>query len=300
MTRQDSQKKCGHIAIIGRPNVGKSTLLNRILEQKISITSRKPQTTRHRILGIKTSGDSQFIYVDTPGLHQAGGHAMNRLMNRTAGDALQDVDIVLLVADALSWSEADESILDRLRRIRAPVILVINKVDKIEPKALLLPHLAYLAGLYGFIGVIPVSARQGSNLSQLETLIRAHLPDSPWLFPADQITDRNERFLAAELVREKLTRRLGQELPYALTVEIEQFALQRGVIHIGALIWVERSAQKAIVIGKQGDMLKHIGAQARKDMERAFGHKIFLRLWVKVKEKWSDDERALRHLGYTE
>lgn len=300
MKAQNCQTRCGYIALIGRPNVGKSTLLNRILGQKISITSRKPQTTRHRILGIKTSGDSQFVYVDTPGLHQAGGHAMNRLMNRAASDTIPDVDIVLLVVDALSWSGADEAILGRLRGLKAPIFLVVNKVDKIEPKELLLPHIDRLSALFGFADVIPVSARQGNNLDRLESLVKAQLPVSPLLFHAEQITDRSERFLAAELIREKLTRRLDQELPYALTVEIEQYRLQRGVFHISALIWVERPAQKAIVIGSQGAVLKQVGAQARKEMEQVLGHKVFLRLWVKVKEKWSDDERALQNLGYTE
>ncbi len=296
---------CGYVALIGRPNAGKSTLLNRILGQKISITSRKPQTTRHRILGIKTTEQAQVIYVDTPGLHQSTGRrVINRLMNRAALDALQDVDVVLLLADELRWGEEEDFIVARLRRCRKPVVLAINKVDRIKPRERLLPHIERLSGLYPFAGIVPVSARSGRNVALLEERLAALLPASPPLFPEDQITDRSERFLAAELVREKLMRRLGQELPYALAVEVERFVLEgKGegdMLRIHALIWVERPAQKSIVIGRQGRVLKAVGQQARLDMERLFGRKVFLQLWVKVKEKWSDDERALRSLGYAE
>ncbi len=291
---------CGYVAIIGRPNAGKSTLLNRILGQKISITSRKPQTTRHRILGIKTTSQSQVVYVDTPGLHQGGKRAMNRLMNRAALDVLLDVDVVLFLVEDLRWSEEEAYILDRLRQCKQPVVLAINKVDKIKPKERLLPHLEMLAAQYPFAEIIPIAARSGKNVTLLEEKLTALLPASPPLFPEDQVTDRSERFLAAELIREKLMRRLAKELPYALSVEIERFALEKGVLHIDALIWVERQPQKSIVIGRQGQVLKQVGQQARRDMEEMFGHKVFLQMWVKVKDKWSDDERALRSLGYME
>lgn len=291
---------CGYIAIIGRPNAGKSTLLNRLLGQKLSITSRKPQTTRHRILGVRTWPDAQLIYVDTPGLHEAGKQAMNRLMNRAALTALQDVDVVLFVVDELRWSDEEEYILDKLRGMKTPVILVINKVDKLASRDALLPHMKMLSGLYDFTAIIPVSARNGSNVEAVESQAKVLLPGAPQLFPDDQVTDRSERFIAAEIIREKLMRRLGQELPYALTVEIEQYAMHNDVLHISALIWVERMAQKAIVIGKHGGFLKETGKQARHDLEQMLGRKVFLKLWVKVKKKWSDDERALRNLGYGE
>ncbi len=291
---------CGYVAIIGRPNAGKSTLLNRLLGQKISITSRKPQTTRHRILGVKTDADAQVIYVDTPGLHEAGKHAMNRLMNRAALTALQDVDVVLFVVDELHWSEEERYILGKLQGLKTPVMLVINKVDKLAGRERLLPHIERLSALHDFTAIIPVSARDGTNVEAVEAQVRDLLPSAPQLFPEDQVTDRSERFIAAELIREKLMRRLGQEVPYALTVEIEEYTMKKGVLHVGALIWVERTAQKAIVIGKSGGFLKETGKQARRDMEQMLGHKVFLRLWVKVKKKWSDDERALRHLGYGE
>ncbi|HHH36710.1 MAG TPA: GTPase Era [Gammaproteobacteria bacterium] len=291
---------CGHVAIIGRPNAGKSTLLNRILGQKISITSRKPQTTRHRILGIKTTERTQVIYVDTPGLHEGGRRVMNRLMNRAALEALAGVDAVLFMVEDLRWSEEEDYILSRLRGCRQPVVLAVNKVDRIRPRERLLPHLEMLAARYPFAEIVPVSARNGKNVDRLEAALTRLLPPGPPLYPEDQITDRSERFLAAELVREKLMRRLGQELPYALTVEIERFSEEGALLRIDALIWVERPAQKAMVIGRQGQGLKEVGRQSRLEMERLFGRKVFLQLWVKVKEKWSDDERALRSLGYVE
>lgn len=293
------KQHCGFVAIVGRPNVGKSTLLNRILGQKLSITSRKPQTTRHRILGIKTEGTMQAVYVDTPGLHRAGKRAMHRLLNRSAREALGGVDVVLLVSDSISWTPEDQDVLDLVARASTPVVLVINKVDKIKDKSQLLPHIESMSEKYPFAAICPVSARDGGNVAELEQRIQHMLPAAPHMFPADQLTDRSERFLAAELVREKLMRSLGQELPYALTVEIEQFKEQKDKIHIHALIWVEREGQKAIVIGRQGKVLKQVGTLARQDMERLFGRSVFLELWVKVKENWSDDERALRSLGYS-
>ena len=291
---------CGYIAIIGRPNVGKSTLMNRVLGQKISITSRKPQTTRHRIIGIKTTAAAQMIFVDTPGLHHGGKRTMNRLMNRAALDSLSDVDVILFVIEASQWTAEDQSILDRLKTIHIPVMLVLNKIDQVDDKAALLPQIDQWSGSSDFVEIVPLSARNGDNIERLEQLVQQHLPVSMPLYPEDQVTDRSERFIAAELIREKLMRRLGQELPYALAVEIEQFVEEGKLLRISALIWVERDSQKAIVIGKNGAGLKSIGKQARVDMEHIFGRKVFLQLWVKVKDKWSDDERMLKGLGYSE
>jgi GTP-binding protein Era len=291
---------CGFIAIIGRPNVGKSTLMNRILGQKISITSRKPQTTRHRIVGIKTTAAAQMIFVDTPGLHHGGKRTMNRLMNRAALDALNDVDVILFVTEAGLWTTEDQSILERLRKIGQPIILVINKVDQVNDKGTLLPQIESLAEGADFVDVLPLSARRGDNVDGLELAIQRQLPVSIPLYPPDQVTDRSERFIAAELIREKLMRRLGQELPYSLAVEIEQFVEEGQLLRISALVWVERDSQKAIVIGKNGAGLKAIGKQARIDMENIFGCKVFLQLWVKVKDKWTDDDRMLKGLGYSD
>jgi len=290
--------RCGFAAIVGRPNVGKSTLLNRIIGQKITITSSRPQTTRHKILGIKTSPEGQIIYVDTPGIHRGGKSAINRYMNRTAKSAMNDVDVVVWIIEALRWSEGEQDILLSLSRNKAPVILVVNKVDKMADKKALLPFLLEVAAKREFAAIVPLSARSGDNVEGLETEVVARLPVGVALFPEDQVTDRSERFLAAELVREKLTRRLGEELPYAVTVQIEEFSERNGVLHIHAVIWVEKDGQKAIVIGKGGAVLKEIGRRARVSMEQAFGAKVFLKTWVRVKESWSEDERLLRQLGY--
>lgn len=290
--------RCGFVALVGRPNVGKSTLLNRILGQKISITSRRPQTTRHRILGIKSADDSQVIYVDTPGLHRKAGRAINRYMNRTAGDVLHDVDAVIFLVEGNRWTDEDDLVLQRLRDVRVPVILAVNKVDRLRDKAVLLPQLQFLGEKFPFKEVFPISAQRGENVAALEKAVTQLLPHAPAMFPSDQITDRSERFMAAELVREKLFRHLGQELPYGLTVEIERFREEDGLLRINALIWVERDTHRAMVIGKGGALLKQVGQDARRDMERAFGRKVFLEMWVKVKEGWADDERALRSLGY--
>lgn len=290
--------RCGYVALVGRPNVGKSTLLNGLLGQKISITSHRPQTTRHRILGIKTLEAAQIVYVDTPGLHQGDRKALNRAINKAAVAALHSVDVVAFVVEGMQWDAEDQWILDKLKDVKAPVILVVNKVDALEDKALLLPHLQKLAALHPFADIVPLSAREHDNLDSFEACVVRHLPEAPPMYPEDQITDRSERFLAAELVREKLFRRLGQEVPYGLTVEIEQFRHEGGLRRVHALIWVERESHKAIVIGKGGALLKEIGSEARRDMERLFDGKVFLQLWVKVKEGWADDERALRSLGY--
>ena len=295
---EETKFRSGFAAIIGRPNVGKSTLLNRIVGQKLTITSSRPQTTRHKILGIKTSPAGQVMYVDTPGLHRAGKSAINRYMNRTAKSALTDVDVVLWVIEALRWNDEDQDILSSLGQTTAPVILVINKVDKVKDKSALLPFLQEVAQKREFTAVMPLSARGGDNVERLEAVVLSLLPESEALFPEEQVTDRSERFLAAELLREKLMRRLGEELPYAVTVQIETFSKQNEVLHIHAVIWVEKESQKAIVIGKGGDVLKEIGRRARISMEQTFDAKVFLKTWVRVKESWSEDERLLRQLGY--
>lgn len=290
--------RCGYVAIVGRPNVGKSTLLNYLLRQKISITSRKPQTTRHQVLGIKTDGPNQVIFVDTPGLHKSAGKAINRYMNRAATAAIKDVDLVLLVVDRTAWTDEDEMVLQQVLQSGLPTILVVNKVDLLADKSELLPHLEVLAAKAEFAAILPLSALQRHNIEELESEILNFLPESVHLFPEDQITDRSQRFLAAEIVREKIMRQLGDELPYAVTVEIEDFSQDGNVLHISALILVETKGQKKIVIGEGGSRLRAIGTEARTDMEPLFDSKVMLRLWVKVKAGWSDDERALRSLGY--
>lgn len=292
--------KCGYVALLGRPNVGKSTLLNRILGQKISITSRRPQTTRHRILGINTGDGFQAVYLDTPGVHQGGKKAMNRYMNRAAVTSIEEADVILFLVDGTKWTDEDQLVMERLAETDKPVILAVNKVDRVKEKEALLPHLQELAGRRDFADVIPISARDGTNVEALEAKVAELLPESEPFYPEDQVTDRSLRFLAAETIREKLTRKLGQELPYALTVEIEQFKEEGNLTRIAAVILVDRPGQKAIVIGKGGATLKAVGKEARLDMEKNFERKIFLQLWVKVREGWADDERALQSLGYTD
>ena len=299
MTEQhDHISRCGYVAIVGRPNVVKSTLLNHILGQKLAITQRKPQTTRHTLLGIKTEGAVQAVYVDTPGLHKDNDKALNRFMNRSASAALKDVDVVIFVVDRLRWTDEDQMVLDRVQHVSCPVLIAVNKVDRLEDKAELLPHLQWLTEQLPKAEVVPISAQHGQNLDLLEKLVAERLPESEHFFPEDQITDRSSRFLAAELVREKIMRQLGAELPYQITVEIEEFKQQGHVLHIHALILVERDGQKKIIIGDKGERIKRIGSDARKDMEVLFDAKVMLNLWVKVKGGWSDDERALRSLGY--
>lgn len=298
MSKSANDYHCGYVALVGRPNVGKSTLLNHLLGQKISITSRKPQTTRHQILGIKTTDSTQVIYVDTPGIHLHGKRAMNRYMNRAAGSALEGVQVALFLVEPLRWTEEDDLVLKRLRQSKVPVILVVNKIDTLEDKEALLPYLQKVAAKYEFKHVIPVSALKGTSLDVLESNILEFLEVSAPYFPEDQVTDRSVRFMAAEIVREKLMRRLGQELPYDLTVEIERFKEQKGIVHVHALIWVERKNQKAIIIGKGGERIKAVGEDARHDIEKLVEKKVYLELWVKIKEGWSDDERALQSLGY--
>ena len=291
-------RRCGYVAIVGRPNVGKSTLLNHILGQKISITSRKPQTTRHQVLGIKTEDNYQVIFVDTPGLHRGEDKAINRYMNKAASSAIRDVDLVLFLVDRTAWTEEDQMVLEQVQRAKLPTILVVNKVDLLEDKNVLLPHLQALADRGDFEAIVPASALRQRNVDSLEQEILKYLPESEHFYPEEQITDRSQRFPAAEIVREKIMRQLGDELPYAVTVEIEEFSFEGEVAHISALILVERKGQKKIIIGDKGTRLRSIGTDARKDMERLFDCKVMLRLWVKVKSGWSDDERALRSLGY--
>ncbi|WP_444917774.1 GTPase Era [Microbulbifer sp. JMSA003] len=296
MSEQPS--RCGYVAIVGRPNVGKSTLLNHLLGQKLAITSRKPQTTRHNMLGIKTEGPNQIIFVDTPGLHSDQEKAINRYMNRAAASAARDVDVVVFVVERTRWSEADQLVADKLRGIKCPLIIAVNKVDQLEDKADLLPQLQALAEEHPKAEIVPISALRNVNLDTLEEVILKHLPEGQHFFPEDQVTDRSSRFLAAEIVREKIMRQLGAEVPYQVTVEVEEFAQEGKVLHISAAILVERAGQKRIIIGNKGERIKQIGSQAREDMERMFDSKIMLNLWVKVKSGWSDDERALRSLGY--
>ena len=290
--------RCGYIALIGRPNVGKSTLMNYVLGQKISITSHRPQTTRHRIVGIKTTDEAQFVYVDTPGIHDNEKKAMNRYMNRTAGASFKDVDVIVLLVDAMRWTDEDELVIKRLQYIKTPVVLAVNKVDLLKKKEDLLPFIEKIKSKYEFSDIIPVSAIKGDNVEGFEKTILNYLPASEAFYDEDQITDRSSRFMAAEIIREKLTRNLTQELPYNLTVEIEKFSNDGKLLDIAAVIWVERDNQKAIIIGKKGSKLKDMGTKARIDMEKLFEQKVFLQLWVKVKSGWSDDERALNSLGY--
>ncbi|MDX1457240.1 MAG: GTPase Era [Marinobacter sp.] len=298
ITRPDNpESRCGFVAIVGRPNVGKSTLLNHILGQKLSITSRKPQTTRHQVLGIKTQGPVQAVYVDTPGMHEDEPRALNRYMNKAASSALVDVDVVIFVVDYMAWTTADDLVLSKLATLRCPVILAVNKVDKAEKRETLLPHLDMLSKKRDFAEIIPLSALRGENLKPLEETVGRFLPESVHFYPDDQITDRSERFMAAEMVREKITRQLGAELPYSAAVEIEEFRREGATLHISALILVERNGQKKIIIGDKGERMRRIGQEARKDMEQLFDSKVMLRLWVKVKRGWADSDRALKSLG---
>ncbi|MFW8592410.1 GTPase Era [Glaciecola sp. 2405UD65-10] len=296
-----TEQFCGMIAIVGRPNVGKSTILNRILGQKVSITSRKPQTTRHRIMGIDTLDNRQAVYVDTPGLHADERRAINRLMNKAAASSFADVNLVLFVVEGTRWTDDDDLVLDKIKQSGKECWLVVNKIDKVPEQGELLDCLKRLHGLHTFKHVLPISAKQGKQVDNLRQLIFSQLPPSDFYFPEEYVTDRSSRFMAAEIIREKLMRFTGDELPYSVTVEIEQFKLtSSGVYHIHGLILVERASQKPMIIGKNGSHIKTMGAEARKDMEALFDNKVFLELWVKVKSGWADDERALRSLGYEE
>ncbi len=290
--------RCGTVAIAGRPNVGKSTLLNRVIGQKLSITAHKPQTTRHSILGIHTEEQNQIVYVDTPGIHVNGKSALNQVLNRTASSSLYDVDVILFLVQAMVWSDDDQRAWELVCRAQVPFYIVINKVDKVTKKAQLLPFLAKLPSHENVQDVLIISAKKGSGVDALTDKIKKHLPHAPWMFDADDLTDRSSKFLAAEAVREPLTRLLTDELPYSLTVEIEQFSEEPGLYRIGAVIWVEKQSQKGIVIGKGGSRLKEVGTRARESLQKLFDVKVHLELWVRVKEGWADDERALRSLGF--
>lgn len=292
--------KTGYVALVGRPNVGKSTLLNHLLGQKLSIVSRRPQTTRHRILGIKTDERGQAIYVDTPGIHGGEQRAMNRYLNRTAISSLLGVDVIVLLIDRAEWLPDDELVMARIKEAKVPVILAINKVDRLEEKEVLLPFVREADALGIFSDIVPISALKDINVPGLEERIMALLPEGELIYPEDQISDRPERFFAAEIIREKLFNRLAQEVPHALTVQIEQYQEVPTLVRIHAVIWVEREGQKAIVIGKNGEVLKRVGEQARRDLEKMVGRRVYLELWVKVKRGWSDNERALQGLGYAE
>ena len=294
-------KRTGYVAVVGRPNVGKSTLINHLIGQKVSITSRKPQTTRHRILGILTDESSQIVFIDTPGLHREEKRTINRHMNRAAASSLDHVDAIIVVLDATAWTDDDELVLERLGNSKIPVILFVNKVDKIADKTELLPHLAAVTEKYQFHASFPGSALKSINTDALLELLKSLLPEGELIFPEDHITDRSMRFMTAEIVREKIMRSLGEELPYATAVEIEEFVEDAdGLVRISALILVERTGQKHIVIGKKGERLKQIGSEARADLEAMLEQKVFLKLWVKVRSGWADDERALKSLGYSD
>ena len=289
---------CGYIAIIGRPNVGKSTLLNHILGQKISITSRNAQTTRHQILGVKTTDERQFIYIDTPGIHRTEKRELNRVLNQTSGSALRGADVIVFVVEALKWKAEDAFVLDQVKAAQVPKILVLNKVDQVKEKQLLLPFLQQVSGLCEFHAIVPLSAQSGEQVAALEKELAALLPAGQHLFPDDQVTDRSVRFMAAEIVREKIMRQTGEEIPYNVAVEIEKFQQEGGLVRIHALIWVEREGQKKMLIGSAGEKLKRIGSDARKDIEELLEQKVMLELWVKIKSGWSNSQRALKSLGY--
>jgi len=289
---------CGYIALVGRPNVGKSTLLNCILKQKVSITSRKPQTTRHSILGIDSYDDYQYIYVDTPGIHQGSKKAMNRMMNKTANSVLRDVDVVVFLVDGMHWEEEDEYVLRSIIQAGTPCILAVNKVDKIDDKMQLLPWIDDISKRHEFAAIIPISARTGTQVDELQQKLQAFLPEGPHLFDDDQITDRSTRFMCAELLREKIFRRCGQEIPYATTVDIESYKDEGTLVRVHALILVDKESHKRIIIGDNGQKLKEMATSARLDMEKLLDKKVFLQCWCKVKSGWSDDERMLKQLGY--
>jgi GTP-binding protein Era len=294
----ENVNRCGFVAVVGRPNVGKSTLINAIVGSKVSIVTPKPQTTRHRILAIHTMGDCQIVFVDTPGLHRHAAKTMNRMMNRTAANALADADLILFVSEASRWTAEDEDVLRRLKTSQAPVVALLNKIDKVRPKEELLSHISTMSERYAFAEVMPISAKTRDNLDRLLALIPDHLPESPPLFPDEMITDRSESFQIAEIIREKLTLLLRQEVPYGLTVQIERYEEEQEGVSINAIIWVERDSQKGIVVGKGGNVLKKVGRQARLELKERLGVPVHLELWVKVKDNWADSEKELLRLGY--
>ncbi len=293
--------RSGYAVLVGRPNVGKSTLLNRLLGQKLAITSHKPQTTRHRIVGIRSDDEGQIVFVDTPGIHDRGDKAMSHYLNRAAHTALLDVDLIVFVVQAQVWTEEDEQVLNAIKQSKLPTLAVINKVDTVTPKEQLLPFIESLAQRYDFVDLIPVSARNGDNVESLANAVRQRLPEGEPIFPEDQLTDRSERFFAAELLREQIIRRYHRELPYAVTVEIERFEEgEDGRYNIGAVIWVERENQRKILLGKGGQAMKETATAARKAMNEFFQTRVHLEVWIKVKKSWSSDAASLVKLGYTD
>jgi GTP-binding protein Era len=296
-TPASSDFRSGFAALVGRPNVGKSTLLNALVGEKLSIVTPRPQTTRHRILGVLTLPEAQIAFVDTPGLHVKAARALNKAMNRTATAALEDADLVVLVVEALRWTPEDELALGRIVRAQRPAIAAVNKIDLVRPRERLLPYLAELAERHAFLAIVPVAARRGDNIEDLKRTIAAHLPLSPALFPDGELTDRGTSFRIAETIREKLTLELNQEVPYGIAVEVEQLKEEQGVLTVDAAIWVDREGQKPIVIGARGERLKRVGRAARLALNEMLGRRLHLNLWVKVRENWADNARALRELG---
>ena len=293
-----SDMRCGFVAVVGRPNVGKSTLINAVMGTKVSIVTAKPQTTRHRILAVYTTEDVQIVFVDTPGLHRKTGKAMNRMMNRTAANALADAELVLFVSEAGRWTDEDSDVIRRLKNVSAPVVAVLNKVDLVHPKEKLLVAISAMSERHEFADILPVSAKKHDNLDTLVSLIPGYLPESPQLFPSDMQTDRSSEFQAAEIIREKLTLSLHQEIPYGLTVQIEKYEIDADRTTINAIIWVERDSQKGIVVGKGGSVLKRVGQAARLELKQKLGRSVHIELWVKVKDNWADNEQDLLRLGY--
>ena len=297
MTDSPTEFRCGFAALVGRPNVGKSTLLNALVGEKLSIVTPRPQTTRHRIIGVAQLPHAQIAFVDTPGLHRQASRALNKAMNRTAAAALEDADLVVLVVEALVWNAEDELVLKRIARAARPVLVAVNKVDRVKPRERLLPYLADLDRRHAFLALVPVSALKESNLDDLRHSIAAHLPVSPPLFPQGELTDRGLEFRIAEMIREKLTLELNQEVPYGIAVEVEKLAEEDGQLTVEAAIWVDREGQKPIVIGARGERLKRVGTSARLALNGLLGRRLHLNLWVKVRENWADNARALRELG---
>lgn len=296
-TGDSSGFRSGYATLAGRPNVGKSTLLNALVGEKVSIVTPKPQTTRHRILGIDNGVDRQIVFVDTPGLHRSRGRAINRAMNRAASGAVVDADVIIMVVEAPRWTELDQDVLDQCRSAGRPIILAVNKVDLVRPKEKLLPFLESLASRAQFEDIVPVSATRGVNVDVLRSSVVRCLPEGPAFFPTDARSDRDDRFRISEIIREKLMLRLHEEIPYGLAVEIESLEMSPGLIRAGAVIWVERPGQKPIVIGKGGAQLKSCGQAARRELEQTYGRKVHLELWVKIRKKWSDSDQALKDLG---
>jgi len=296
-TPASSEFRSGFAALVGRPNVGKSTLLNALVGEKLSIVTPRPQTTRHRILGVVTLPQAQIAFVDTPGLHVKAARALNKAMNRTATAALEDADLVVLVVEALRWTAEDELALERIVRAGRPAIAAVNKIDRVRPRERLLPYLVELARRHAFLAIVPVSALRSANIEDLRDTIAAHLPHSPALFPEGELTDRGMSFRIAETIREKLTFELNQEVPYGIAVEVERLAEEEGVLTVDAAIWVDREGQKPIVIGARGERLKRVGRAARLALNEMLGRRLHLNLWVKVRENWADNARALRELG---